>query len=200
MSLLSELRDLAPPRALTRSEAYGIAERQATRLLRHAGVTNGPVPTEVISALPFVKVGVRRLRSASGGTKWIKPRWVIILNAFEPVVRQRFSLAHEFKHLLDHPRLRDGIVQPQTPTQYLANERLCDYFAACLLMPRAWVKTAFASGIQDPVALAQHFEVSPQAMHVRLQQLGLVEAYRRHGEIDNTYLRSAPASPLGLAA
>lgn len=161
MSLLAELRDLAPPRVLTRSEAYGIAERQAIRLLKHSGVTSGPVPTEVVSALPFVTVGVRRLRSASRGTTWMKPRWVIILNAFEPVVRQRFNLAHEFKHLLDHPRLRDGIVRPHTPTQYLSNERLCDYFAACLLMPRAWVKNVFASGIQDPVALAQQFEVSP---------------------------------------
>ncbi|MEO6318843.1 MAG: ImmA/IrrE family metallo-endopeptidase, partial [Acidimicrobiales bacterium] len=86
----------------------------------------------------------------------------------------------------------------------LANERLCDYFAACLLMPRSWVKQAYGSGVQDVVALAERFEVSPQAMQVRLLQLGLVDRYRRCRGIDNgisdIYLRSAPASPLGLAA
>lgn len=200
MKLLADLRSLRPARPLTTREAYGVAERQATRLLSRMGVTSAPVPNEVITELPFVQVEARRLMTASGATKWIKPRWVILLNGYEPVVRQRFSLAHEFKHILDSPHLPVRALAAMSRTHYEANERLCHYFAACLLMPRPWVKQAWASGMQDVVALAQHFEVSPQAMFVRLVQLGLLDRYGRHSEMHNEYFRSAPALPLGLAA
>jgi len=52
-------------------------------------------------------------------------------------------------------------------------ERVCDHFAGCLLMPRAWVESAYARGLHDPLGLAQVFGVSPSAMTVRLRQLGL---------------------------
>lgn len=202
MNLLADLRSLSPQRRLTATEAYSVAERQATRLLQRSGITSGPVPTEVITELPFVQVATRRLLPASGATRWVKPRWVILLNGLESPSRQRFSLAHELKHVLDHTHRQMRVLD--TPTKHLANERLCDYFAACLLMPRSWVKQAYGSGVQDVVALAERFEVSPQAMQVRLLQLGLVDRYGRCRGIDNTvsdiYLRSAPASPLGQVA
>src|SRR5689334_12809717 len=103
MKLLADLRSLSPQRRLARSEAYSIAERQAIRLLVRAGVTSAPVPTRAITDLHFLQVEHRPLVGASGGTKWIKPRWVILLNSYEPLVRQRFSLAHELKHVIDHP-------------------------------------------------------------------------------------------------
>jgi Zn-dependent peptidase ImmA (M78 family) len=199
VNLLVDLRSLSPQRRLTTLEAYGIAERQATRLLRRSGITSGPVPSEIITELPFVQVNLRRRLNASGATKWIKPRWVILLNGLEPVVRQRFSLAHEYKHVLDHHR-RLRHERPLTPEQHEAYERLCHYFAACLLMPRPWVKAAWAAGLQDPVTLARRFEVSPQAMQVRLLQLGLVDPYARCSGMDNVYLRSLPVSPPELAA
>ena len=203
MKLLADLRSLSPQRRLTTLEAYGIAERQATRLLQRSGITTCPVPTEVITELPFVRVATRRLLPASGATRWVKPRWVILLNDLESPSRQRFSLAHELKHIVDHTH-REVAGALDTPTKHLANERLCDYFAACLLMPRGWVKHAYGSGVQDVVALAERFEVSPQAMQVRLLQLGLVDQPSRCRGIDNTiadiYLRSAPASPLGQVA
>lgn len=71
-------------------------------------------------------------------------------------------------------------------------------------MPRPWVKSAYADGIQDVVELADLFEVSPQAMQVRLLQLGVIDPYLRCRGIDNAtsdfYLRSLPVSPLELAA
>ena len=203
MKLLADLRSLSPQRRLTALEAYGVAERQATRLLVRSGISAAPVPSEVIIELAFVRVATRRMLPASGATRWVKPRWVILLNSLESPTRQRFSLAHEFKHIIDHSHRRITAAL-DTPAKQLANERLCDFFAACLLMPRTWVKAAYGSGLQDVVALAERFEVSPQAMAVRLQQLGLVDQPGRCRGIDNTisdiYLRSAPASPLGLAA
>jgi Zn-dependent peptidase ImmA (M78 family) len=200
MKMLADLRSLVPQRRLTRSEAYSIAERQATRLLLRADIQTAPVPTEIISGLPFVQVEIRPLTAASGGTKWIKPRWIILLNSYEPAARQRFSLAHEFKHLLDHPYRRTAYGTLATPTSKHAVEQLCDYFAACVLMPRPWVKVAWASGLQDVVALARHFDVSPQAMQIRLLQLGLMDPYMRCSGMDNIYLRSLPVSLPELAA
>lgn len=199
MNLLEQLRTIAPKRRLTMSEACIVAERQATLLLKLRGVDGPAVPANVISDLPFVHVAARVGMQSSGATKWIKPRWVVLLNALEPVARQKFSLAHELKHIIDHRR---AVELPPTasPQAHYETELLCDYFAGCLLMPRNWVKKAYADGIQNPAHLAQLFQVSPRAMQVRLSQLGLVNAYGRHGEIDNAYLRQTPASLLGQAA
>ena len=60
-------------------------------------------------------------------------------------------------------------------------ERICDYFAGCLLMPRAWVQAGFANGTRHPMDLAQVFGVSPTAMGVRLNQIGLTRPGPRCG-------------------
>jgi Zn-dependent peptidase ImmA (M78 family) len=58
-------------------------------------------------------------------------------------------------------------------------ERICDYFAGCLLMPRPWLKREYCSGRQYLPDLAQAFGVSQAAMTVRLNQIGLVPATPR---------------------
>ncbi len=71
---------------------------------------------------------------ASGASQWASQRWLVLLNASEPRERQRFSLAHEFKHIIDH-RFAD-LIYAKFPDLDRARiiEQLCDYFAACLLM------------------------------------------------------------------
>lgn len=200
MKLLADLRSIVPDRRLTASEAYGLAERQASRLLSRSGCTTAPVPDDVIAGLPFVHVAHRPMSfGTAAATKWVKPHWVILVNAHEPAVRRRFSLAHEFKHILDHGRVRT-LHRLDTPTDRLDYERLCEYFAACLLMPRPWVKAAWVTESQDVVTLARRFEVSPQAMYTRLVQLGLIDRYLRHSDIDNVYHRSWPLSQPEQAA
>ena len=111
----------------------------------------------------------------SGATNWSHGRWLIVLNGLEPRGRQRFSLAHEFKHILDHPFI--DVLYPETPTMSSEEraEQICDYFAACLLMPRLWVKRAWRNGEQSRRALSERFDVSPAAMTFRLQQIGLTQ-------------------------
>lgn len=58
-------------------------------------------------------------------------------------------------------------------------EQLCDYFAACLLMPRTWVKNAYAGGTQEIPKLARLFDVSEPAMRVRLTSIGLIDPLPR---------------------
>src|ERR1700722_12406169 len=100
--VLTTLRDLVPLRPLTQSEAYRIAELQAGRLIKLAGVTEPSVPDGVILDIPKIQVRFMKPWPVSGCTDWTGSMWTIALNAAEPLVRQRFSLAHEFKHILDN--------------------------------------------------------------------------------------------------
>lgn len=168
------LRDFVPIRPLTRAEALRIAELQAIRFLKLAGVTEPPVSERIIAELPRVQVERVRLLPVSGATQWTKGRWLILLRAQEPLTRQRFSLAHEAKHVIDDRFLNvlyRGIPEAER-SQFV--EQVCDYFAGCLLVPRPWLKRAWASSrIQRLPDLAEHFGVSEQAIEVRLAQVGL---------------------------
>jgi len=116
----------------------------------------------------------------SGSSTWVKGRWVIELNADEAYVRNRWTLAHELKHILDHPfidRLYPDLVRFDSGQRA---ERAADVFAACLLMPRPMLKRFWGNGFQDVAVLADLFSVSRQAMTYRLQNLGLAEPAPRH--------------------
>src|SRR4051794_5055222 len=102
-SVLASLRAMFPERPLRFSEALRIAELQATRLLELTGVEQPSVPNEVVTELPRVRVEVRELPT-SGVSFWDGQTWVIALNRSEPITRQRFTLLHEFKHIVDHGR------------------------------------------------------------------------------------------------
>jgi Zn-dependent peptidase ImmA (M78 family) len=138
----------------------------------------------VIADLPGVHVERMTPAPVSGAAQWSKGRWLIVVNGGEPLGRQRFSIGHELKHVLDSPFTH--FLYPPRDGQSAADraEQICDYFAACLLMPRAWVKSAYCNdGVQNVVRLARHFEVSVTAMQVRLLQLGIVEPRRRCGAL-----------------
>src|ERR1017187_3935957 len=99
--IVASLRDFVPLRPLRREEAMRIAELQAHRFLSLVSVTEAPVPERVIAELPRVQVERVSPFPVSGATHWASQRWLVVLNAAEPLVRQRFSLAHELKHILD---------------------------------------------------------------------------------------------------
>jgi Zn-dependent peptidase ImmA (M78 family) len=172
---ITSLRDLVPIRGLTFAESFRIAELQATKLRELAEIIEPPLPETAISRLPRVQVERMTPAPMSGATQWSHGRWLIILNGSEPLVRQRFSLAHEFKHILDNPFI--DVLYPRIRGMSSAEraEQVCDYFAGCLLMPRAWLKKAWCSGTQDVRPLARQFNVSNQAMQVRLLQIGLLD-------------------------
>jgi hypothetical protein len=180
-SLLWQLRKLVPQRPLNTADAYRIAELQANRLLLWGGVDEPGTPSELVSGLRFVKVALHPRHPESGYLNWFKPRWLILLNPHEARVRRRFSLMHEFKHLLDHP-YRD-FLYPNTYFRDSAErkELIADYFAACVLMPKRLVKRCWGNRMQDLTALAAEFDVSQDAMRRRLQALGLIERPPRCG-------------------
>lgn len=99
-SVLAELRRTAPQRSLSFDEALRIAELQANRLLELTGVTEAAVPSELVGELPRLQIK-RRDMPTSGLSFWNGQVWVIGLNRREPWTRQRFTLFHEYKHIID---------------------------------------------------------------------------------------------------
>jgi Zn-dependent peptidase ImmA (M78 family) len=86
---------------------------------------------------------------------------------------------HEFKHVLDHTTKQ--YLYRDRPSQTAAQqaERVADYFAACLLMPKMVVKRLWCQGNQNINLLAEILYVSPKALRFRLDQLGLTEQPNR---------------------
>src|SRR5690242_8599205 len=102
-SIITRLRDLTPLRRVSRYEALRLAEAQAERLLRLSGVAEPPVAEDVIRALPGIQIERVVPTKAQAAAQWSHGRWLIILNGAHSRGRQRFSLAHELKHILDQP-------------------------------------------------------------------------------------------------
>ncbi len=201
--ILARLRGLMPQRPLSFTEAHYITELQANRFRELLGIDTPELPDEAITELPRILVTSEMDLPVSGSAHWSSGRWIITVNAAEHPLRQRFSAAHELHHIITHP-LRAFVLtdEPGLPAGVKA-ERLADYFAGVLLMPKRHVKRLWGEGYRTPTALAEHFLVSPRAMEFRLGQLGLSGPRQRCAPDwpRRPYQRALPTRvSLGLAA
>lgn len=176
-STLQALRALHPKRVLTWTEAKAIAARQANRLrARHEGNHEYAFDAQTIADQPRLLIDVDEQIGVAGSSHWTGSHWQILLNADDHPLRRRFTLAHEYKHIIDHG----------TPIDPELEEKICDHFAACLLMPKQKVIAAWTDpDIPQTVnAMAEVFVVSAAAMRFRLHELGLLErTYQRCGGV-----------------
>lgn len=170
--LITSLRDLAPGRRLSTHDALRLAEQQARVLLRRSGVTDPPISDQIIRELPRIEVGYGPTGQSDAASQWSEGRWLILLNERHSRAQQRWSLAHELKHILDHPL--EQVLYPGRMGRDLA-ERSCEYFAACLLVPKPLLRRLWAAGIRDIPRLARRFGVTRQDMWLRLLQTRLVD-------------------------
>lgn len=173
IDVIAELRKLMPRRSVTWSEAYSVAERQAARLLQLMRVDEPPVPMFVVSSLAGITVDRRADWPTSGMAVAHGPGWRIVLCASEPRQRQRYSLAHELKHVLDAPFDEQLYGYLPAAKRKQRAETICNHFAACLMMPRAWIKRDFCHGYQSSSKLARRYYMSHPAVTRRLAELGL---------------------------
>jgi Zn-dependent peptidase ImmA (M78 family) len=113
---------------------------------------------------------------------------LIAVNAKHARVRQRFTIAHELGHYLLHagrPIIVDHLVRARLnfrdEESSLATNREeieANGFGAAVLMPAAWVDEAVEALLHLPSTrlvrlLASQFDVSTQAMELRLVNLGI---------------------------
>ena len=105
MSTLTQLRKLIPTgRPLSPTEARSLAELQATRFRQLTGYADTPLlPSATITSQPRFAVHYTNAIQGQGISGWNQRRrqWVIIINSNDVQGRQRFTLAHELKHIVD---------------------------------------------------------------------------------------------------
>lgn len=165
-------------------------ELYADDLLHEFAVEQPPVPVEEIAQgynLWVEKVPISR-RSGISGLLWsIKGITGVQIRQQESPQRQRYTLAHELGHHVMFPQVvEDGHLHPLEAKRGRSDplERACEYFAACLLMPRRLVLKAAEDirvlGTLEPADLlnemAKKFLVSQSAMRIRFAELGLALA------------------------
>ena len=157
-------------------------EQVARELLSRAWDGRLPVDIEGLArAFDGVKVERAPLDGISGETRLEPDGYRIRVNSTDGEKRQRFTLAHELGHvLLGHvsasaPVLRDPKAKG-TPVAFDAHERDANLFAASVLMPGDAVRAAIHEGLNLD-RLARLFDVSRQAMQVRLVRLGIMPAW-----------------------
>lgn len=168
ISTLASLRATIPRCKLDFDDTKAVAERQASRLLDLVGARADGIQEHHLAGMPRLRI-VREALPTSGLSYWNGQTWIIALNEADSAARQRFTLLHEFKHIIDH-----GAHQRLYASDWEA-ERAADYFAACALMPKPELKRMFCNVTQRIDRLARYFGVSQQAVRVRLEQTGLVE-------------------------
>lgn len=167
-SILTSLRRQVPGYRLDPIDTLALAERQAACLRRLLLGPGEALDEHHLAALPRLRI-VRDNCPTSGLSYWSGHEWVIVLNQADSAARQRFTLLHEYKHIIDHGQA-DRLYRTKRQA-----EQAADYFAGCTLVPKPELKRQYCSGMQRPADLADHFGVSPAAIQVRLEQTGLVD-------------------------
>ena len=131
---------------------------------------------------------------------------VIFINYSHTTARRLFTLAHEFAHVVFHLGREDRETKERMNTVVsLAScrepiEKQANAFAGELLMPRADLEKLvkdFGSRLRDPAcleAVAQHFNVSRDAMFYRLTQLDFFRWTEKSLYFSGNFpLRAAPS-------
>ncbi len=171
---------------------YALAKRKAQALLAQAGIVSAPVRLEDVAAAIGAKIYYEPFEGEDlSGMAYRQDdgKPVIGVNSLHPPKRQRFTIAHELGHLVLHAK--DGIHIDETLPMFRTGrsslaiddkEIEANQFAAELLMPAEWVqKDAEESHIDFEAddsaiaALAKKYDVSVQAMTIRLSAIGALQ-------------------------
>ena len=114
-------------------------------------------------------------------------QFAILINKTKPSTRQQFTIAHELGHyflhqeeikkefFVDNDNVLDssGVLYRRDDITSNKLEKEANNFAASLIMPEAIVRKVWAK-LQDVDDCAQVFNVSVEAMSIRLSRIGLV--------------------------
>jgi Zn-dependent peptidase ImmA (M78 family) len=165
---------------------YARIMRLVDQLLERNRVTGSPVPVEaIVRAAEGVSVRYSDLKDVSGLVVRKGGTALIGVNRAHPPVRRRFTLAHEFAHVLLHEgqelhfdaNFRVNLRSDASSTGTDIEEIEANFFAASLLMPKRFldedprtltIDVEDAKAVQD---LAKSYIVSTQAMSWRLSNL-----------------------------
>lgn len=184
----ASLRALAPPPPYDLSStknAKADGEQVAEAERRRLGLGDGPV--DAIRDLLERELGIRafslELPGGIAGLFGVSPSAgpAVAINAAHPATRQRWTLSHEYAHLLLH-RDRAEITRLSGYQRVPEFERFAESFAGAFLMPRSGLERRLRGlaaddrvlVVADLLVLADEFGVSPQALFLRLEDLEVI--------------------------
>ena len=150
-------------------------EKLASEYLAGAGVSEPPVPSNLIDIFDEsrkVEVRLVPLKALHGVVWLLSGGWIIQLNARDHHRVRRYSMFHEAFHIahrITYPAFNKAKVKRAS-----FNEVLADHFAACILMPKDWVKEYWPK-VRDVRAMADLFDVPSSQMRRRLNQFNLLQ-------------------------
>ena len=169
------------------------ARRQAEHLILSLGIKQAPVKVEDVAKHLGLRVLSMELEEDVSGLLITKPDMAcIVIREGDHLVRQRFSIAHEIAHFyLKHQfepgehvhvdrghRISHRDKRSSAGTNHKEIE--ANQFAASLLMPSQLVMESIKSLKTEELydehvtKLAKEFNVSEQAMTIRLSVMGLL--------------------------
>lgn len=165
---------------------FSFIQRLAERLLSDHGVTRPPVPVEDMARKAGCRIVPAALHDVSGILVRSPGGPTIGVNDKQPLVRRRFTVAHELGHLLLHQgqevtydhSFRVNLRSDESSEGRDVEEIEANFFAARLLMPEAFLhadQRTSSIDMEDDAAvatLAKDYKVSQQAMTLRLARLG----------------------------
>lgn len=159
------------------------------RLLKDHHIVRPPVPVDKIAMNEGIEVRFQPFDDEhwSGMLYRAGSTAIIAVNVAHPPTRQRFSLAHELGHFfLGSPTstvfVDTVVVRHRNSTSSLGidpEEITANQFAAEFLMPRDFLEKDIETLHDDfewaIAQLAERYQVSEQAMTIRLIKLGYIE-------------------------
>lgn len=168
-------------------------EGTATSFLAKHDIASPPVPVDELARREGIQI-VRSSAEPSESGFLLRDREVVIigLNSRNTRRRQRFTVAHELGHwllhegrpiIVDHAvriNKRDSVSSAATDQEEID----ANAFAAALLMPEEMVRAAVQRELRADIPsrdaltqkLASEFDVSHEAMNIRLINLGIYTA------------------------
>jgi len=168
---------------------HQVAERLAQDTLDQLEITTAPVDVEMIATRLGIRVIREPLEAGMSGVLVVRDSQAAIgVNRNHHPRRQRFTIAHEIAHYLLHIEESDLFVDDmltfyrddQLSAGEFRKEREANALAAALLMPQGLIEGQIRQrqiDLYDDSAIAQlarHFDVSEQALTIRLMHLDLL--------------------------
>ncbi len=148
-------------------------ETIAIKALQSVDCVAPPIPLEQIVEKLGLKIVEFDFHDDISGV--LKPEHNVIgVNKKHHPVRRRFSVAHELGHFLLGHRIDQEIIDDDFDKP-LPPEQEANAFAAALLMPADFVKKSVSKSGLDLDELSKIYEVSKQAMTIRLLALNLIK-------------------------
>jgi Zn-dependent peptidase ImmA (M78 family)/DNA-binding XRE family transcriptional regulator len=199
-----------PARRIGHLDPWQAGEDLATEERNRLGIGDGPI--RPLREVLEIEVGLRVFllplpRNVAGVFVYVDELGGCIgVNISHPAERRRWTMAHEYAHYLA-TRDRAEITPVTQRRQPPESERFADAFAANFLMPRSGLSRRFheLKGSKDNkvtpallVQLARAYEVSVQALTLRLEDLRLVPSGTWDRLRDNDFQPRAAARLLGL--